>query len=192
MQPVPSSKSDIVRRARWIRGAGWLILFLAAGAALLPWLEPRGGTRLIGAMLVIAGAAELFAGTLRHETRKLAMSAGVVTAVAGLFYSLDLGGRPVPIAGIVMGWLFLRSLILLLASLLEHGSVRRWTLISAATDLVLGLIIVLGVSISALVIALFGQGEPLVTSFAWVLGASFVATGLLLLQIAECAAEQDV
>ena len=120
------------------------------------------------------------------------MSAGLVTALTGLAYSIDLGGRLVPIAGILMAWLLLRAVILLLASRLEHGSVRRWTLISGLTDLALGVVIALGVSISSLVIALFGPGEALVTSFAWILGASFVATGLLLLQIAECAAEQDV
>ena len=192
MQPLPSSRSDIVRRARWIRGAGWLILVLAAGAALLPWLEPRGGARLIGAMLVIAGAAEVFAASLRHETRRLLMLAGLVTALAGILFTVDLGNRTVPIVVIVIGWLILRSLILGLASRLEHGAVRRWTLISALTDLVLGLLLAVGLSIASLVIALFGQGEPLLNSFAWVLGGSFVASGLLLLQVAECAEEQDV
>jgi hypothetical protein len=43
-----------------------------------------------------------------------------------------------------------------------------------------------GLSITTIVISLFGPTEPLVASFAWFLAASFVANGLLLLEVASC------
>ncbi|MEO7814313.1 MAG: hypothetical protein ABIR87_02595, partial [Sphingomicrobium sp.] len=94
---------------------------------------------------------------------------------------------------IIGGWLFLRSLVLIQAARLERGSVRTWTGIAAATDLVLALILAVGLSIATLVVSLFGATPPLIASFAWVLAASFIATAMLLLEVAACArASEDV
>jgi hypothetical protein len=93
---------------------------------------------------------------------------------------------------IIMGWLFLRSLILASAALLEHGTAKRWTAFSAATDFILSAALAIGLSISTLVVALFGATEDLITSFAWVLAISFIATGTLLLLLANCARREDV
>src|SRR5438477_428277 len=46
-----------------------------------------------------------------------------------------------------------------------------------------------GLSISTLVISIFGPTAELVASFAWILAASFVVNGLLLLEVASCTKE---
>jgi hypothetical protein len=53
-------------------------------------------------------------------------------------------------------------------------------------DLLLALLLVAGLSIATIVISIFGPTPPLIASFAWVLAASFVVNGLLLLEVASC------
>ena len=65
----------------------------------------------------------------------------------------------------------------------------RWLAISAATDFALGLLLLVGLSISTLIVTLFGPTPELVASFAWILALSFVVTGMLLLEIASCERE---
>lgn len=173
-------------RARRIARAGWLIILLSAGSALLPLADRAVGAMVVGWLLVAAGLVEMFAGTLRHETRLLAMLAGAVTTLAGLLFLLDPVTQFLRTVTIIIGWLLLRSLILLLTSLRAHGSVRMWLGLSAATDFVLGLMLLVGLSIATLVTALFGPTPTLVASFAWVLALSFVVTGSMLLEVASC------
>jgi hypothetical protein len=59
-------------------------------------------------------------------------------------------------------------------------------------DFLLAVLLVAGLSISTLVVSLFGPTEQLVASFAWVLAASFVVNGLLLLEVASCAKQNAV
>ena len=189
----PAKDPDHAGRAHLIGGVGWLILLLSAGAAVLPLVSRAHGAATIGAMLTVAGLAELVAGTRRFETRKLAMLAGAVTVLAGLmFLTGDSDVHFLPALVIVAGWLFLRSIVLAMAAFLEHGSVRRWTGIAAATDFALAFITGVGISISSLVVTIFGATPPLVASFAWILAISFIATSMLLLEVANCAREEDV
>jgi hypothetical protein len=193
MDMLPTSHSARARRASWIRAAGWLILLMAAGAALLPWLERAGGARLLAAMMLGAGAVEVFAGALRHETPRIAMTAGAVSILAGLLFLNDLSRQFTPFVTIVMGWLIVRAILLSIASRLEHGGgLRFWTGVAAATDMVLALLLAVGLSIAGVILALFGEAEPVVASFAWVLAGSFVASGLLLLEVASCASDGDI
>ena len=188
MTSFPNDRSDLSSRAQWIGGAGWVIFLLGAGAALLPLLERRGGAIMIGALLVASGLVEIFAGSLRHEARKLAMATGGVTVLAGAMFATEAATRFfLPAVTIVMGWLFIRSAMLFVTSRLTGAGVRRWTLIAAATDLLLALVLLVGLQIAALVVALFGATPPLVASFSWILALSFVATGLMLLEVASCA-----
>ena len=53
-------------------------------------------------------------------------------------------------------------------------------------DLLLAVLLFAGLSIATLVVSVFGPTPPLVASFSWVLAASFVVTGNLLLEIANC------
>lgn len=173
-------------RARGIRVAGIAIIILAAGAALLP-AGKRISSDMIGALLVAGGLIEAVAGSLRREARPYVMAAGGVTTLAGLLFLLNPETHFFPTVTPVIGWLLLRSLILAVASGETGGSVRVWTGISAAMDFLLAALLIAGLSISTLIISLFGPTEQLVASFAWILAASFVVNGLLLLEVASCA-----
>jgi uncharacterized membrane protein HdeD (DUF308 family) len=188
---LPSTTTDLPGRARWIAISGWLILLLSGGAAFLPVVEPRNGATIIGILLAAAGLIEIFAGSLRHETRKLAMLAGAVTALAGLLFATEEGRDFLSTLAIIAGWLVLRGIILGIAASLERGSVRLWTGLSAAMDLALALILIIGISIASLVVVLFGATPPLIASFAWVLALSFVVNGMMLLEVASCARQDE-
>lgn len=194
MTSLPSDRSDLASRAKWIASAGWLIIALSAGAALLPLLERRGGAYVIGSLLTAAGLIEIFAGSLRHEARPLAMLTGGATVLAGLLFATGPATRFfLPAITIVMAWLALRAILLFLTSRVTGGGVQRWTLIASATDLLLALVLLVGLQIAALVVAMFGATAPLIASFSWILALSFVATGLMLLEVANCArSEEDV
>jgi hypothetical protein len=60
---------------------------------------------------------------------------------------------------------------------------------AAATDVALGLLLLVGLSISTLIVTLFGPTPEMIASFAWILAISFVVTGMLLLEIASCERE---
>ena len=173
-------------RVRGTRVAGIAIVILAAGAALLP-AGKKISSDMIGALLVAAGLIEAVAGSLRRDVRPFAMAAGAVTAVAGLLFLLNPETHFFPTVTPVIGWLVVRSLILAVASGESRGSVRTWTALSAGMDFLLAMLLVAGLSISTLVISIFGPTPELVASFAWVLAASFVVNGLLLLEVASSA-----
>jgi len=86
----------------------------------------------------------------------------------------------------IIGWLLLRSLILLGALTETRASVRTWTAVSAGMDFLLAVLLIAGLSISTIVISLFGPTRELIASFAWFLAASFVVNGLMLLEVASC------
>ena len=173
-------------RARGIRVAGIAIIILAAGAALLP-AGKRISSDMIGALLVAAGLLEAVAGSLRRHVRPLAMASGGVTALAGFLFLINPETHFFPTVTPVIGWLIVRSLILAVAAGESKGSVRTWTGLSAGMDFLLAVLLVAGLSISTLVISIFGPTPELVASFAWVLAASFVVNGLLLLEVASSA-----
>lgn len=175
-------------RARGLRAAGIAIILLGAGAALLP-AGKSISSDLIGGLLVAAGLIETVAGSLRREARPLAMAAGVVTALAGLLFIINPTTHFFPTVTPVIAWLFIRGLILAAAIKLTDGSVRVWTAISAGTDLLLGLLLMAGLSIATIVISLFGPTDILVATFAWFVAVSFVANGLLLLEVSGCERE---
>ena len=172
-------------RARGLMVAGIAIILLGIGAALLP----AGKTipsAMIGGLLIAAGSIETVAGSLRREARPFAMAAGIVTGLAGLLFILNPETHFFPSVWPIIGWLLLRSLILAGAVTETKNNVRRWTAISAGLDFMLAVLLIMGLSISTIVISLFGPTRELVASFAWVLAASFVVNGLMLLEVASC------
>lgn len=175
-------------RARSVRVAAVAIILLGVGAALLP-AGKTISSDMIGGLLIAAGLIETTAGSLRNQTRPFAMAAGVVTAVAGLLFILDPETHFFPRVWPIVGWLLVRSLVLAGAITESRGAVRRWTAVSAGIDLLLALLLIAGLSISTLVISLFGPTRELIASFAWILAASFAANGLMLLEVASCEAE---
>jgi hypothetical protein len=173
------------KRAVAIRVAAIAIIVLGVGAALLP--AGKGiAPDLIGGLLIAAGLVETTAGSLRREARSCVMGAGVVTAVAGLLFIINPTTHFFPNVTLVILWLFMRALALGIAVGLTYGSIRTWTAIAAGVDLLLGLLLMAGLSITTIVISLFGPTEPLVASFSWFLAVSFVVNGLLLLEVASC------
>jgi uncharacterized membrane protein HdeD (DUF308 family) len=141
---------------------------------------------MIGGLLVAAGLIELVAGSLRREARSFAMAAGGVTALAGLLFVLNPETHFFPTVVPIIGWLLVRSVILLGALTESRASVRTWTALSAGMDFLLAVLLITGLSISTIVISVFGPTAELVAAFAWVLAASFVVNGLLLLEVASC------
>lgn len=173
------------RRAQALRVAGLLIILLGAGSALLP----AGKTihsDMIGALLITAGLIETVAGSLRREARPFAMAAGIVTALAGLLFILNPETHFFPTVWPIVGWLLIRGLTLAGATTETRGTVRTWTAFSAGVDFLLAVLLIAGLSASTLVVSLFGPTRELIASFAWFLAASFVANGLMLLEVASC------
>lgn len=186
MASQAQSPSSGRNRARGLRAAGIAIILLGVGAVLLPAGE-RIPSALIGALLVAAGLIEIVAGSLRREARYLAMGAGGVTALAGLLFILNPTTHFFPMVTPVIAWLLIRCVILIIAASRSIGSVRAWTALSAGMDFLLAVLLIAGLSISTLVVSIFGPTPELVASFAWVLAASFVVNGLLLLEVASSA-----
>lgn len=185
MTVTTDSSSNRVR-ARLITAAAVLIILLAGAGALLPLADRVPGANVIGSLLFAAGLVEFLAGTQRRGSKVLCMTAGAITAIAGLLLVL----RPVthifPTTYLVVAWLVVRSLVLGASSTYASGPVRIWTLVSAATDLVLALILLTGISIATLIVGLFGPTPEVIASFSWVLALSFLVTGLWMLATASC------
>ena len=176
-------------RPRLIALCGGIIMLLSAGAALLPVVGGGASAAVVGSLLVAAGLVEAYAGTLHRQARSLSTIAGAATILAGLLFVFNPVGHFGPTALIVAGWLLSRSVILFLAGRYSTGSVRMWTWLSAAMDLALAVVLLMGISISSLVVSLFGPTEPIVAGFAWIFALSFVVTGAMLLEIASCERE---
>ena len=175
-------------RARALRVAAIAIILLSAGAALLP-AGKTISSDMIGGLLIAAGLIETVAGSMRREARHFAMAAGIVTALAGLLFLLNPETHFFPTVWPIIGWLLLRSLILAGAITETEGSVRRWTIISAGMDFLLAVLMIMGLSISTIVVSIFGPTPELIATFAWILAASFVVNGLMLLEVASCERE---
>lgn len=161
-------------------------MLLGVGAAVLP-AGKSISSDMIGGLLIAAGMIEAVAGSLRHDVRPFAMAAGAVTALAGILFLLNPETHFFPTVLPIIGWLLIRSIILAIASRETGGSVRTWTALSAGLDFLLAVLLWAGLSISTLIVSLFGPTPELVASFAWVLAASFIVNGLLLLEVASCA-----
>ena len=184
--PVMSSSSST--STNLIAAAGIVIILLSAGAALLPVADGIPAAT-IGTLLIAAGLVEAAAAWLRKDGRGFALAAALVTTLAGLLFLVNRTSYFAPVMNLVAGWLLLRSLVLAAAAYRAASPVRLWLGIAALTDLLLGLLLVAGLSIATLVVSLFGPTPQLIASFSWVFALSFVATGMLLLQVASCERE---
>ena len=180
------------RTRSWlIYAAGVTIMLLSAGALLLPIADRFAGSAVIGGLLLTAGIVEMLAGSLRDHVKKYAMAAGAVTALAGLMFLINPAVHFSPTVTLIIAWLLIRSLTIIYASRRSGQTVKMWMRISAGMDFFLALLLFAGLSISALIVSIFGPTPPLIASFAWVLAASFVVTGSLLLEVASCERNSD-
>ena len=184
--PPTTSATGGESRAPLIAGAGAVIILISAAAALLPLSEELPRAAVIGTMMVTAGLIEMIAGALRSRNRSVAMLPGGLTVVAGALLALHPLHKFVYSVWLLIGWLGARAVVLGAATILTKGSVRAWTMLAAVTDLTLGAVLLLGLSASTLTLAFFGITPEVVRSFAWVVALSFVATGMLLMEVAAC------
>lgn len=170
--------------------SGWLVIAVAAVTFALPLGDPRHAGTMIGLLLLASGAIEAIAGSQREAARIAAVAAGLLTVGAGLMFLTGEWRGLLPAVNIVAIWLALRCLVLLVATWRAGtSSIRQWTAIAAATDFLLAALLIVGVSIASLVYNLFGPTETLVASFSWILALSFLATGTMLLEVANCERE---
>jgi uncharacterized membrane protein HdeD (DUF308 family) len=181
--------SDTARKAI-IRGAGILILLLAAGAALLPLERGLEGRLVVGYLLLIAGVIELVAASARKIHKPAAFVAGGATVLAGIRLVADPHAGFFPVLNMVILWLVVRSAALAYASFRCRGQLQRFFILSAATDFILAVLLLAGLPIALIVAGLFGQTSEIIETFAWVLAASFVATGVLLIAAAPAEASE--
>lgn len=186
----PASVSGEQRRAPLIAGAGAVIILISAAAALLPLRGGPPGATVIGTMMVTAGLVEMIAGSLRSRNRGVAILPGALTVLAGALLALHPLHKFVYSVWLVIGWLGCRGVVLGIAATRTRASVRAWTMISAGTDLTLGAVLLIGLSASTLTMTLFGITPEVIGGFAWVVALSFVATGMLMMEVAACERRQ--
>ena len=175
--------SDTARK-HLIRLAGFLVILLALGAALLPLEHGVPGRIVVGGLLLAAGFIEFLAALARRIHRPSAAVAGAATVLAGLRLTLDPRADFFVVLNTVILWLVVRAAALAFAASRCNPPLRTWFVIAGATDFLLAILLLAGLPIALVVAGLFGQPNEIIATFAWVLAASFVATGLLLISAA--------
>jgi uncharacterized membrane protein HdeD (DUF308 family) len=171
----------------WTLASGLFTLLLAAVAFLLPLVEwlPRGG--VVGWLLFLAGISELTFGWKRglDVVGKAALGSGAATAIAGLLFVANPLAGHFPVANVVMAWLVLRGgWMIAMGMRARNYRLAPWLVLSGAADLLLGFALLVGMQVSALVVALFGPTPEVVATFALILAASFLVAGVSQVAIA--------
>lgn len=173
-----------------IRSAGVLIVLLAIGAALLPMARGVPPRIEIGLMLLAAGIFELVAVFARRGHHVAAGAAAVASLAAGFRLLLDSDINFLTILNFVILWLVVRSAALLLSSRHSPRPLCIWVYLAAAVDFALAVLLLAGLPVTVLVYGMFGTTNEIVATFAWVLAASFVAAGWLLIAAAPLEASE--
>lgn len=177
----PSRKSN---RPLLIGACGVVVMLLAVRAAIMPTGKGWSNADVVATLLVLVGLIELAAGAAREEGKLPAMFAGAISLIAGILLAAEPGASLVRVTYLIIAWLGIRSIILFGAGLLANGFVQGWTILSAATDLVLAIMVLTGLAAAAVPIILFGPTSAVIGSFTLVLAISFAATGAYLLGVA--------
>ena len=180
MAPVTDSNQKIISAT-----AGVLIMLLAAGALLLPLQRELPGRLVVGWLLIAAGAIELASAYVRRRHRRSGALAAMATLLAGIRLAADPGANFSAVMNMVILWLVVRGAALLFSAARTQRPLGSWIALAAATDLLLALALLAGLPVALLVYGLFGETPQIVATFAWVFGASFIATGALLLAFAR-------
>jgi uncharacterized membrane protein HdeD (DUF308 family) len=167
-----------------IRTAGVIIILLALGSALLPMERGLPGRLVVGYLLLAAGLVELIAVMARRIHKPSAAIAGIATVLVGLRLSLDPKAGFFPVFNMVILWLVIRTAALGFAASRCKPPLRGWFRVVATTDLLLAVMLLAGLPIALIVAGLFGPTSEIIATFAWVLAASFVANGALLVAAA--------
>jgi uncharacterized membrane protein HdeD (DUF308 family) len=177
-------------RTAVIRWAGVLIFLLAFGSALLPLSSEIPARRVIGLLLIAAGAIELAAVLARRGHHIPAGIAAAASLLAGLRLELDSSVNFPTILNFVILWLVVRSAALFFSARHSPNPLCTWVYFAAAVDFLLGVMLLAGLPIAVLVYGLFGTTNDIIATFAWIFAASFVAAGLLLIAAAPMEASE--
>ena len=183
MATVMRTSSDSTRSLH-IRSTGAAIILLGIGAAFLSGNDGWSGSKAVAAFLLAAGLLEMSAGALRRDNWLLAILAGATTSIAGLVFLVTPIEQFLPAIYLIIGWLGLRGLVVTMAALEVHGSLRLWTFLSAGMDLALAGILLTGLAAITFAISLFGPTPEMTISFSAILALSFVVTGAYLIGVA--------
>lgn len=173
-----------------IRSAGVLILLLACGSALVPMASHLPARLVIGVLLAAAGSIELVAVLARPMHHLTAGIAALASLLAGLRLLLDPAVNFITILNFVILWLVVRSAALFFSAIRSHRPLCTWVYLAAAVDFALAVLLLAGLPVAVLVYGLFGTTNEIVATFAWILAASFVAAGLLLIAAAPLEAAE--
>ncbi len=171
----------------WTLISGLFTLLLGLVAFLLPTVEwiAKGG--FVGWLLFLAGLSELILGWRRglDAVGKAAVGSGLITALAGLFFIANPASDYLHVANVVMTWLLIRGAWVFAMGMWVHASRTGYFLVvTGAADMLLGVALIIGLQVSALVVHLFGPTPEIVTQFAFILAISFVIAGLAQVAIA--------
>lgn len=178
-------------RTRVIRIAGILIVLLALGSALLPMAQHIPGRNVVGLMLMLAGAVEMTAVLARRGHHLPAGIAAGASLLAGLRLGLDPGANFFTVLNLVILWLVVRAAALTVSAFGSPRPLCNWVYFAAAVDFLLAVLLLGGLPVAVLVYGLFGTTSDIVATFAWILAASFVAAGLLLIAAAPLEASES-
>lgn len=183
-QDIAVALGDRKFRSGLILAAGAGLIVTSLGAAFIPLTNPTGGARLIGSLLILAGVVEVGGGVFRLRRWGYSVATGLVTCGAGVAFVLNTSEHFFSMVYILIGWLAVRTLLLLLSAEYGPRNTRLWILASAFTDLLLAVILMEGLSVSTLTMFLFGPTPIMVAGFACVVAVSLVMTGCLMIEIA--------
>lgn len=139
-------------------------------------------------MLLVGGLAELAAGwATRHSiVGKIGLGSGVMTVVAGLVFMAAVRMGLSQLTVLTISWLGARGLISAALAVRSRVTrlVTRLLLLRGGTDLLLGLTLFAGLSVTQIARLLFGETAAMSAGFLVIIAASFAVAGLALVAIA--------
>lgn len=167
----------------WTVACGLLKIAIAVSALALPSLVGRPIAESVGWMLVAGGAAEFALGWGAHRALlgKLTLGSGLLTILAGILFIYSGWEGLFPLTSVTMIWLILRGLIsadIGIQASIVHGTDWFWLLLRGATDLGLGLTLLLGLPMATIAIFLFNETPEMVSNFGLLLAISFAVAGI--------------
>lgn len=169
--------------------AGGIFKVLIAALALsLPLIEDRPLPLWVGGMLVAGGVAELAVGRSARSSvvGKVALGSGAMTVLAGLLFMAAVRMGLAQLTVLTIVWLSLRGLVSLGLALRWRASkaAQALLLVRGATDLALGLALIVGLSVMQIAMLVFGSTPAMATGFLLIIAISFGIAGVGLVVIA--------
>ena len=167
---------------------GLFKIFLAALALSLAWLEHPPLPMWVGGLLLSGGLAELMVGwaARRSIVGKVALGSGMITALTGLMFMAAVGMGLGQLTLLTTVWLVVRGLLSVLLAMQWRSShaARTLLLVRGLTDLVLGVALTAGLSISQIALFVFGGTAAMTNGFLVIVAVSFFVAGVGLIAIA--------